>query len=228
MDKTLDRWVEGNKARLDQWVVELEGVVEGVEGLDHPPPPGPCGGPDVETDVERPSDEEQKAWLDKISESVFQRMRRGQPQRRERPVAPAQQSIPFPIPVPIGQQAPHAAPAKKPVDAAKIIIKQTVKQQVGKLRARKKATNTVAQLRKKYNKLKKERTRAFRKQKSSDYKKQSRTLKGTKTEKSKKRKNIKDALQKKLKAVLSKMKTASKKDSKELDLMINELKRLKW
>ena len=83
-------------------------------------------------------------------------------------------------------------------------------------------------MRKKYNALKKNVSKDFRKRKSLEYKKAVKLLTGTSSEKSTRRKAIKDILQKKLNSILAKMPSVAKKDSKEITKMIGEIKKLKW
>jgi len=164
-----------------------------------------------------------KHSLEEIATAVFEKVKLA---RGHAPV-PVQMPMPYPMPMPMPIPSQEQG-AKKAKDDAKIIIKQTVRQEVNIKKARKRATNTVAKLRKEYNIMKKTAKKDFRKLRSLEYKKRTKELKGTKSEKAAKRKSIQQYLQKKLKGVFDKMTTSVRKDSKQLDKMISDLRKLKW
>ena len=187
----------------------------------------PAGGDDKK-------EEGEKLMLKKFSTAVYKKLIKEGMMRRQRPQQPVVMSnvprvltVPTPMPMPIPSSG-EPVPKKKASDAAKVIIKQTVTQRVGETKARRKKADTKTILRKQYNKLKKSVSKDIRKRKALEYSKALKNLSGTKSEKASRRKAIKNTLQKKLNSILAKMPSSAKKDSKELNKMIREIKRLKW
>jgi len=165
--------------------------------------------------------------LAEFADAVFKRIGAARPPVYPQQVQQVPQVLTVPIPMPMGV-AGRPLEKKKPEDLAKVIIKQTVKQEVGTRKARRRKADTKGLLRKQYNKLKKASSKEFRKRRSEEYQKMIKELSGTKSEKVARRKTIKATLQKRLKLVLAKMPSATKKDAAQLDKMIREIKKLKW
>ena len=127
-----------------------------------------------------------------------------------------------------------AGKSSSPAEQAKIVIKQQVKQVVNEKKRRKKASSradksSLRNKRKEYNDLKKAIKKRFAELKKSEFKSGSSDIKKLKpSERKAARARLRKDLTTKLRALVAKMPTSSKKSASELDSLISSIRKLKW
>ena len=121
-----------------------------------------------------------------------------------------------------------------PAEQANIVIKQNVKQIVNERTRRKKASKTqdtrsAVNKRKEYNALKKSLKKRFSDLKKQEFKSASADIKKLKpAERKKARAKLKKDLTDKLRALVAKMPSSTKKSANELERLITVIKKLAW
>ena len=176
-------------------------------------------------------DEEKDAFLNKFvskfTTSLAQQMKQGR--SAAGPVVVQQPMMPHVI-------SSGGGGGKKPTPAeqAKIVIKQNVKQIVNERTRRKKASRTqdtrsAVNKRKEYNALKKSLKKRFSDLKKQEFKSASAEIKKLKpAERKKARAKLKKDLTDKLRALVAKMPSSTKKSANELERLITVIKKLAW
>jgi len=201
-------------------------------GLDPNRPDLPPGPSDLRPVVEEAQDgpeAQMTRFAHKLSASLWNKYKSS-----ARPAGGAPVVIQQPmVPQVISGIAPGAS-KKTAAEKAGIVIKQNVKQVVNERKRRKKSSQTadkrsVVNRKKEYNALKKELKKRFTELKREKFKSGSAEIKKLPPKERKAaRASLKKELTDKLRALISKMPSATKKSAGELEKLIGIIKRLKW